>query len=306
MGSENELQKRTSQKDLQNRWQPADFGQAQELANWVSESSFAPTDYRGKPGDCLMAMMQGNEVGLGPMASLQNIAVINGRPSIWGDAALALVKSAPDFEWIQEWIDSEKGMAVCKIKRKGEPEVERAFSWDDAKRAGLTEKKGPWQTYPKRMLQMRARSWAIRDVFPHVLKGLNIAEESRDVPREVNPEAEAEEQQSEKKDSITMAREAIVAQVQEAYKNGLITEEEMETVSQKVQKYNDVTVLEKYGAKINEHLEKLQQEKSEEGGEEKQQEGEQNTQEETQNEGQQEEEQQKTEGADDQQPDFMF
>jgi hypothetical protein len=56
------------------------------------------------------------------------------------------------------------------------------FSVVDAKRAGLFTKAGPWQTYPRRMLQMRARSFALRDAFPNVLKGLISVEEALDLP----------------------------------------------------------------------------------------------------------------------------
>jgi hypothetical protein len=55
---------------------------------------------------------------------------------------------------------------------------------EDAKRAGLAGKQGPWQQYPKRMLQMRARAFALRDVFPDVLRGVYVAEEAADMPPE--------------------------------------------------------------------------------------------------------------------------
>src|SRR3546814_17968193 len=53
---------------------------------------------------------------------------------------------------------------------------------DDAKKAGRAGKQGPWSQYPQRMLQMRARAWAMRDGFADVLKGIGIAEEVRDFP----------------------------------------------------------------------------------------------------------------------------
>lgn len=71
-------------------------------------------------------------------------------------------------------------MAVCIAKRHGSSPVTARFSVMDAKRAGLWTKAGPWQTYPRRMLQMRARSFALRDAFPDVLKGLISVEEALD------------------------------------------------------------------------------------------------------------------------------
>jgi hypothetical protein len=68
--------------------------------------------------------------------------------------------------------------AVCQVWRKGEDNpVTHRFSVADAKRANLWGKPGPWQQYPRRMLQMRARGFCLRDAFPDVLKGLYSREE---------------------------------------------------------------------------------------------------------------------------------
>lgn len=266
-------------------WTPANFSQARELSEMVAQSGFAPEDYRGKPQDCLMAMMAGNEVGLGPMASLQNIAVINGRPSIWGDAALALVKSSADFEWIKEWIDDESQTAYCKVKRRGEDPVVRSFSWEDAKRAGLAGKKGPWQTYPKRMMQMRARSWAIRDVWPHVLKGLSIAEEASDVPkkeRDVSPTntapaaespAESEEKEQPIDSEADVARKELVELLNYALSEKLVEQGDYDTVLQKADGYkkqyplNADKVIRRYTEQIRDHIEDLKNQRDEAVGE---------------------------------------
>lgn len=134
-----------------------------------------------------VALEMGLEVGLAPMQAVQNIAVINGRPSIWGDAALGLVRGSGLLDWITEKFVGEYPdggfAAVCIAKRRGEPEpIKREFSITDAKMADLWSKQGPWKQYPKRMLQMRARSWALRDGFTDVLKGLKVAEEAMDTP----------------------------------------------------------------------------------------------------------------------------
>ena len=141
-----------------------------------------PKDFKGKPGNCLVAIQWGMEIGLKPLQAMQNIAVINGRPSLWGDAVIALVRSSPLCESIIEEDDGRT--ATCRVKRRGEPEQSRSFSMDDAKAAGLLGKQGPWTQYPKRMRQMRARAFAVRDVFPDVLKGLPVAEEVMDTPSE--------------------------------------------------------------------------------------------------------------------------
>ena len=161
----------------------ATFDDAYRFAKMVSGSDFAPKDFRGKPESCLLAIQHGSEIGLSPMQSLQNIACINGRPAIWGDAALAVVMASPVCDYVRESIegDGDQAVAVCEAKRRGyeKPTVAR-FSMADAKRAGLAGKSGPWTQYPRRMLQLRARGFALRDAFPDVLKGLVTAEEAQD------------------------------------------------------------------------------------------------------------------------------
>jgi len=164
----------------------ASFDDAFRFATMVAKSEFAPKDFRGKPESCLLAIQHGSEIGLSPMQSLQNIACINGRPAIWGDAALALCLASPVCDGIHETMegDGDNMTAVCQTSRKGkDANVVGRFSVADAKRAGLWGKSGPWTQYPKRMLQLRARGFALRDAFPDVLKGLVTAEEAQDYPQ---------------------------------------------------------------------------------------------------------------------------
>ena len=164
----------------------ATFDDAFRFAKMVSQSDFAPKDFKGKPESCLLAIQHGSEVGLSPMQSLQSIAVINGRPTIWGDAALALVQSSPACEYIKEYIegDGDQAVAVCEVKRRGYPAATvSTFSMFDAKRAGLAGKSGPWTQYPARMLALRARGFALRNAFADALRGLVTAEEAQDYPQ---------------------------------------------------------------------------------------------------------------------------
>lgn len=164
---------------------PATFAEVVEFAAIAARSQFVPASYRNRPEDILLAVQLGHEVGLRPMQALQNVAVINGRPALWGDAMPGLCKASGVFEDLVETFEHENDpnalTAVCTAKRRGSSPVTARFSVQDAKRAGLWGKP-IWQTYPRRMLQMRARSFALRDCFPDVLKGLIAIEEARDLP----------------------------------------------------------------------------------------------------------------------------
>lgn len=179
--------------------QPKTLDEAMNLSQRISKSEIVPKIYRNKPDDILVAIMLGAECGLSAIQSLQNIAVINGKPSIYGDAMLALVQNHAAFESITETFDDGTMTATCTVKRKGsEPHV-TTFSQSDAERAGLwqteemverkkyqsqdtykTKNDSPWWKYPKRMLQMRARGFALRDQFSDALLGLISREEAED------------------------------------------------------------------------------------------------------------------------------
>ena len=161
---------------------PQNIEEALKFSDYLSKSTIVPKDFANNPGNILVAIQWGMELGLQPMQAMQNIAVINGRPALWGDAVIALVRSSPLCEYIYETDDGET--ATCRVKRRGEEEQFRTFSQTEAKAAGLAGKQGPWTQYPKRMRQLRARAFALRDVFPDVLRGMPMAEELQDMPTE--------------------------------------------------------------------------------------------------------------------------
>lgn len=160
---------------------PTSLEETWRLSTIIASSKMAPKSYDNDPNRIMVGIMAGLELGLTPFTALQSIAVIGNNPSVWGDGALALVEASGLLEYHHETFDDRTNVATCTVKRVGKPsEVVRTFSFEDAKKASLLGKQGPWQGYPKRMCQMRARSWALRDTFSDVLKGLGIAEEVQD------------------------------------------------------------------------------------------------------------------------------
>jgi hypothetical protein len=156
--------------------------EAFRFAQAVAASPFVPKGME-KPGDILVALQAGAEMGLSPMQALQSLAIVNGRPSIYGDAALALVRKSGLMTGYSQQLtgEGEQRRAVVKCKR-GDEEYIQEFSVADAKRAGLWGKAGPWTQHPDRMLQFRARGFILRDAFGDVLKGLRTTEEAQDIP----------------------------------------------------------------------------------------------------------------------------
>lgn len=182
---------------------PNTLGEAMEMAKLISGSELCPKNYKGRAADCIVAYDYGASLGLSWMQALRCVAVINGVPSIFGDAVPALIYGSGECERFHEYFDGAKGTdaytAVCIMKRKGYPdEKRRTFSVADAKAAKLWQKRGrdgqdtPWITYEDRMLQMRARGFAARDTFPDKLAGLILAEEAMDYPDAIDVTATTE------------------------------------------------------------------------------------------------------------------
>lgn len=167
---------------------PKNFEETAQYAKWIRQSQTCPRTKDGpwSEADIFIAIETGKELNIPPLVALSGTAIINGRATIWGDLALALVlRSGLVEEWHERPAKEAlaKGQGYFRIKRKGnKTATEVYFDVEDAKRAGLWGKSGPWTNYPGRMLQMRPRSWALRDAFADVLKGIAIAEEIRDYP----------------------------------------------------------------------------------------------------------------------------
>lgn len=166
---------------------PKTFDEAMRIASALAKSSMVPACYRNKPDDVFAAMELGSRLGMGAMQSLQNIAPINGKPSVFGDGFLGIIQSFPDYAGHDE--DNAdtalaQGFGRCKMRRRMRDgsikEVEQRITVDMAKKAGWWGKAGPWTGTPGRMLQWRARSWSGRDLFADRLCGISSAEEAMD------------------------------------------------------------------------------------------------------------------------------
>jgi hypothetical protein len=182
---------------------PSSIDEVVRLSKYIAKAGWCPKGYLVDPKNAssgfdeakiTLGIMHGLEVGLTPIAALQSIAVINGTPALFGDGMLALVQKSGLLEDYAETAMEAGGKFVgykvfAKRKHMTTP-FEASFTLDDAAKAKLTGKLGPWSEYPKRMCMWRARAWALRAGFADVLRGLHSAEEVLDmVPVSAQPPA---------------------------------------------------------------------------------------------------------------------
>jgi hypothetical protein len=153
---------------------------AKRVAHTLACSNLVPDAYRGKPNDVFVAINMGSELGMEPFQAIQSIAVIEGKPCLYGDGLIGVVRASSKCEWIEETLNEDGDVATCRTQRRGDPNpVIASYSIADAVQAGLHNKFN-WKKHPKRMLQMRARAYCLRDAYPDLLKGLGVVEERMD------------------------------------------------------------------------------------------------------------------------------
>jgi hypothetical protein len=196
---------------------PRDIEEVFRLATAVAKSGLAPRGMETAE-KLTVAILHGLEIGLPPMMSIQKISIINGRPTVWGDAVPALILSR-GFR-LREWMSDDDATAFCEVTRPDGQATIRSFSVDDARKAGLWGKSGPWVQYPKRMLAMRARGFAVRDGAADALSGLYLAEEMQDAMIDVTPLPERKSSAASKRDGTA----DVLADIRSEIANAISTE----------------------------------------------------------------------------------
>lgn len=142
-----------------------------QLAQTLAKSGLIPKALFNKPGDVLVILLTGRELGLGPMQSLRGINVIDGKAVLSADLMVGLCVARRDVcEWFR-FVESDAKHAKCATKRAGAPEPqELTWTLEQARAAGLTGKQN-WAKYPEAMLRARCASALVRAVYPDLMAG---------------------------------------------------------------------------------------------------------------------------------------
>ena len=145
-----------------------------KTAQRIANTPFVPTAFRGKPESVFAAVLYGEELGLGPMQSLNSIHVIEGKPSMSPELMRGLVARAGHRIDVKE----SSGDKVTLWGKRADTGSEATVSWSmkDAQLAGLAGR-GAWKTYPRAMLLARATSELCRMLFADVVAGLSYTPE---------------------------------------------------------------------------------------------------------------------------------
>ena len=157
---------------------PQCFKEKLEMAAELAKSGLMPSSVKTAQ-QIVVSLQWGHELGLSPMVAINNIVVVNGRPTLSTDIMFALARNNTEYagcQWKSQTSEKAEVIVKRKIKNGIEEQSVGYFDLDMARKAGLANKEN-WIKYPQRMLKHRALSYALRDAFPDVLSGIYTPEE---------------------------------------------------------------------------------------------------------------------------------
>jgi len=191
---------------------PQTFEETMRVARAVVASGLAPAALIGKKtGDDAAAavavcIMSGAELGLKPMVSLRSFTVINGKPALYGDGLINVVRQSGKVAFLKTGYEMRDGQMVgyCHAKRSDTGEESRVeFTQAQAERAGLWDDRptirkqvwennqkvwkdgqpndAPWYKFRERMIAWRAAGYCLRELFGDVLGGIRDEFEAREI-----------------------------------------------------------------------------------------------------------------------------
>lgn len=158
---------------------PSSLAEADKLAQRLAASNLVPDALKGKPGDILIILMLGHELGLAPMQALRSVVVINGKPIVSADLAVSLVKKHTSCSFFR-LVSTDDSQATYETERKGEGRTKMIWTMQQAVAAGLAGR-GPWKAHPAAMLRARASLALARAVYPDVLLGVYSPDEAEEM-----------------------------------------------------------------------------------------------------------------------------
>ena len=206
---------------------PQTFEETMRVSRAVVASGLAPSALIGKKtGDDAAAavavcIMSGAELGLKPMVSLRSFTVINGKPALYGDGLINVVRQSGKVALLKTGHEIRDGQMIgyCQAKRNDTGEESRVeFTQAEAERAGLWDNRptirkkvwednkpiwkdgqpndAPWYKYPQRMIAWRAAGYCLRELFGDVLGGIRDEFEAREIAdademRDVTPASDS-------------------------------------------------------------------------------------------------------------------
>ena len=161
------------------------FQLAFQMAKGLSQSTLVPQQFQNNPANCLIALEQSNRLNISPMAVMQNLYIVQGKPSFSSSFIIGLINASGKYDMELQFDEEEKDgkpyACTCWTEKDGRKVTGIKITMDMAEKEGWSKKNGSkWLTIPQVMLRYRAASFFARMNCPELSIGLYSKEELDD------------------------------------------------------------------------------------------------------------------------------
>lgn len=161
------------------------FNLAYQMAKGLSQSTLVPQQFQNNPANCLIALEQSNRLNISPMAVMQNLYIVQGKPSFSSSFIIGLINASGKYDMELQFNEEEKDgkpyACTCWTEKDGRKVTGIKITMDMAEKEGWSKKNGSkWVTIPQVMLRYRAASFFARMNCPELSIGLYSKEELDD------------------------------------------------------------------------------------------------------------------------------
>ena len=158
------------------------FIMACQMAKALASSTLVPREYQGNESNCIIAIDMSQRLGASPFSVMQNLDIIQGRPSWSAKALIGMINSSHMYDFELQFDEKQKNgkpfSCMCWTEKKGRKVVGPVIDMQMADDEGWTKKNGSkWKTMPQVMLRYRAASFFSRMNCPEVSMGLYTSDE---------------------------------------------------------------------------------------------------------------------------------
>lgn len=168
------------------------FDKCYNIGTAYASASLVPKNYQNRPTDCAIAVDMAMRVGLHPLMVMQNMYVVQGRPSWSGQACIAMMRNMYNrvkAHYVGTVGNDDWGCYYTANGGNGEEIKGSTVTIAMAKKEGWYQKPGSkWQSMPEQMLAYRAAAFFVRANCPEVLMGCSVEGEAEDIAASRNAE----------------------------------------------------------------------------------------------------------------------
>ena len=164
----------------------ANFGLAKRMAETLALSTIVPKDYQNNACNAMIAIEIANRLQTSPLMVMQNLNVIQGRPSWSAQFLIAMINGSGKYDMELQFDEkTDKNgkpfSCQCWTERKGRKVTGIVVDMDMANAEGWVQKNGSkWKTMPAVMLRYRAASFFARMNCPELTLGYYSKDEILD------------------------------------------------------------------------------------------------------------------------------